>query len=53
MARNEAVTDLVTRLRSVRGTGREVEVRAVAVPGDTAPCWGFTVREIRARAVLN
>ena len=53
MARNEAVTDLVTRLRAVRGTGREVEVRAVAVPGDTAPCWGFTVREIRARAVLN
>jgi PAS domain-containing protein len=53
MARNEAVTELITRLRSVRGAGREVEVRAVAVPSDTAPCWGFTVREIRARAVLN
>lgn len=53
MARNEAVTKLVTRLRSAREPRREVEVRAVAVPSDTAPCWGFTVREIRARAVLN
>jgi PAS domain-containing protein len=53
MARHEAVTELVTRLRSAREPAREVEVRAVAVPSDTFPCWGFTVREIRARAVLN
>jgi PAS domain-containing protein len=53
MAQNEGVTNLVTRLRSAREPGREVEVRAVAVPSDTAPCWGFTVRELRARAVLN
>jgi len=53
MAQSEAVTELFTRLRSARAPVRQVEVRAVAVPSDTAPCWGFTVREIRARAVIN
>ncbi len=53
MARNEAVTELFTRLRSAGEPVRQVEVRAVAVPSDTDPCWGFTVREIRARAVIN
>jgi PAS domain S-box-containing protein len=53
MARNEAVTELFTRLRSAGGPVRQVEVRAVAVPSDSAPCWGFTVREIHARAVIN
>ena len=53
MAQNQAVTELFTRLRSARAPLRQVEVRAVAVPSDTAPCWGFTVRAIRARAVTN
>jgi PAS domain-containing protein len=53
MAQNEAVTEWVTRLHSPRQPLRQVEVRAVAVPSDTAPCWGFTVREVHEPALIN
>jgi nitrogen-specific signal transduction histidine kinase len=43
MCQREAVTVLDTTLRSERGSTRHVEVRAIAVPDEESPCWGFSI----------
>ena len=50
MSRREAVTVLTTRLRSDQKRSCDVELSAVAVPDQEAPCWGFSIRQ---RPILN
>jgi nitrogen-specific signal transduction histidine kinase len=45
MSQRQAVTVLASRLRSELGALRQVQLRAVAVPDDESPFWGFFICE--------
>jgi nitrogen-specific signal transduction histidine kinase len=47
LCQRQAVTRLKSSLRCARRDARQVEVHAIAVPDDQAPCWGFSVALLR------